>query len=149
MDKVYVFRLNDDIKLPRRKNPTDAGMDFFAPYDIVLEPNTMKVVRTGVVVVVPEGYMLLIKPRGRSIHLVGAGVIDAYYHPGEILIKVVNPTKETIVIRKGEGFAQGILVPIVTPEIVEITEKELKQILIEEGEHARRAKGGILGNSKD
>ena len=140
MKTVRVARLDERGIIPRRKNPTDAGMDFFAPYDVLLKPHEAKIVRTFITVEVPEGYMLLLKPKGKNKHLVGAGVVDAYYQPGEILIRLVNPTDETIIIKRGDGIAQGIFIPIETPKIIEVSPEELTEKIVKN----RSGKGGII-----
>ncbi len=127
LTKVKFAKLDERAILPKRKNPADAGIDFFTPYDIVLEPGDMKIIRTYITVEIPEGYMLLLKPKGRSRHLVGSGVVDAYYHPGEILVRIANPTKERIILKRGDGIAQGIFIPIATPELVEVDVEELSK----------------------
>ena len=145
-EKVRVAKLREDAILPRRKNPFDAGMDFFTPYDVVLEPGDLKIIRTGITVEVPEGYVLLLFPKGRNNHLLGGGVIDAYYQPGEILVKVVNPTNEAIVLKRGSGIAQGIFFRIPTPEIIEVSVQEILQSLEDKIDYVsnRSGKGGIV-----
>ena len=138
LKKIRAAKIREEGILPRRKNPTDAGMDFYAPYDIMLYPHEVKVINTFISVEVPEGYMLLIKPKSSNNHLVGAGVIDAYYHPGPIMVKLVNPTNETLVYRRGSGIAQGIFIKIEAPEIKEVSIKDL------ENDHPRSKSGGIL-----
>lgn len=142
MEVVKVAKLDERGILPTRKNPADAGMDFYAPYDVVVEPNSLKIVRTYITVEVPEGYVLLLFPKGRNNHLIGGGVIDAYYQPGEILVKVVNPTKEPLILKRGDGIAQGIFFKIPTPEIVEVDVNELK--IEKEIAKNRSGKGGIV-----
>ena len=119
---LRVAKVRDTAIIPTRKNPTDAGIDFYSDEDsFILKPFEMILVRTGISVEVPKGWMLLLKPKGRSNHLVGAGVVDAGYEPGEIVVKLFNPTKFNIPIPRGSAIAQGVLVSVSTREIVETT----------------------------
>ena len=135
---IRVAKIREDGILPRRKNPTDAGIDFYAPYDVILYPHEEKVVNTFITIEVPEGYMFLLKPKGSSRHLVGGGVVDAFYQPGSVMFRLFNPTNETLVYRKGSAIGQGIFIKIETPEIKEVSIKEL------ENDHPRSKSGGIL-----
>lgn len=139
MDTIRVARLYTDATLPTRKHPTDAGMDFYAYRDYCINSLDSAVIKTGVSVEVPEGYMLLLKPKGSSYYLVGAGVVDAYYEPGEVLIKIINYNDTYINIKRGDPVAQGILVPVETPDIEEITHHELAENI-----SARSGRGSIL-----
>lgn len=136
MKTVKVMKLYEDAKLPTRKHSTDAGMDFYAYDNVYIEPHDVKILRTGVTVEVPDGYMLLLKPKGRNDYLVGSGVVDTGYEPGEILVKIINPFPVPIAIKKGDAIAQGVFVKISTPEIVEVEDITPKS--------ARAGKGGIV-----
>lgn len=134
---MKVAKLQEDAKLPTRKNPTDAGIDFYSNIDIEILPHTYSVVSTGVTVEIPEHCFMLLKPKGKNNYLVGAGVVDSFYHPGEILIKIFNPTDISVVINKGDSIAQGVLLPIITSDPEEVTAESLKN------SSDRSGKGGI------
>lgn len=135
---IRVAKLKEDAVLPRRKNPTDAGMDFYAYGDYIIEPHNFKLVKTGVTVEIPDGYMLLLKPKGKNDWLIGAGVVDSFYEPGEIIFKVFNIFTRPIAIRHGDPIGQGVLVKISTPGIEEVEVTKLG------GKSERSGKGGIL-----
>jgi hypothetical protein len=69
---------------------------------------------------------------------VGAGVIDAGYEPGEILVKIFNVTKAPVTIEKGTAICQGLFIKVETPMIVECSVEQL------ENSSERSAEGGIL-----
>lgn len=138
MNSIKVARLDPQAHLPTRKFPDDAGMDFYALQDVLIQPESFAIVPTGITVEIARGFVGLMKPKGRNDHLIGAGVIDAGYQ-GEILIKVVNPYASPLQIRRGDAIAQMILVPIVTPAICETKVDELHQISSE-----RSGSGGIV-----
>ena len=141
MDRIKVAKLQEDAILPTRKHPDDAGIDFYAVETRLIQPNNFRIVKTGITVEIPKGYVGLMKPKSRSNFLLGAGVIDAGYQ-GEIQIKVVNVGMETLTIHHGDAVAQMLIIPVETPAVEEVP---LEEIHMEASE--RGATGGILGNS--
>ena len=137
--KIAVAKIVPSATLPTRKNPTDAGLDLYSAFVMIIEPGEVKTVRTGVAVEIPKGYVGLLKPKSRHDLLVGAGVIDHGYAPGEIMVKVVNVTNKTLVFRAGDPVAQLLIMPIITPEISEINLVDMKSIV-----EGRDSQGGIL-----
>lgn len=134
--KLKVMKLHENAIIPTRKNPTDAGLDLYSLEDYYIEPNSHCICHTGITIEVPEGYFFLIKPKGKNNHLVGAGVVDTHYEPGEFLIKVVNYSSKFLYIKQGDGIAQAVLIPIITPELEEVEDIEAKS--------ERSAQGGII-----
>lgn len=121
LSKVY-----NDIKCPKQGTAFSMGMDFFAPYDIKLYSNNSEVIPTGIrwVVNKADGNVgLIIVPRSglgfkHGIRLENTvGIIDADYqfanNEGHIMIKLYNPSNETVFIPKGKAFAQGIILPYI------------------------------------
>ena len=110
-----------DIKLPQRATKGSAGYDFFAPFDFSLKPNETITIPTGIRCEMSENLVLMIFPRsglGFKYRLQlnnTVGIIDSdYFHSdneGLIFIKITNDTNEDKVIdvKKGQGFAQGII----------------------------------------
>lgn len=141
MEKIKVAKLREDAILPTRKHPDDAGIDFYSVESVWIQPNNFKIVKTGITVEIPKGYVGLMKPKSRSNFLLGAGVIDAGYQ-GEIQIKVANVGLGTLTIAYGEAIAQMLIVPVETPAVEEVSLSGIHQEASERG-----ATGGILGNS--
>jgi dUTP pyrophosphatase len=100
------------------------------------------IVPTGIIIEIPEGYVGLLKPKGRSDHLLGSGVVDAGYQ-GEILVKVVNPYDYTLEIPAGGAVGQMLLVPVATPAVEEVAPDELLTRA-----SARGGSGGIVDQHK-
>lgn len=138
MPTLKAARLHPAAILPTRKHPQDAGVDFYALEGAVLSPHTVAILRTGITVEIPDGMVGLLKPKGKSLHLLGAGVVDAGYQ-GEILIKVANVTAEPLTIAPGEAFAQMLLLPVFTPAVEEVSLEEIHHQQSERG-----ATGGIV-----
>lgn len=79
------------------------------------------VVRTGVMLELPEGYELEIRSRSGlgfkyDVHCFN-GTIDSDYR-GEIMLKIYNLGVEEFEIKKGMRLAQGIIKKVVTPKFV-------------------------------
>lgn len=141
METIKAAKLREDAILPTRKHPDDAGIDFYSVESVWIQPNNFKIVKTGITVEIPKGYVGLMKPKSRSNFLLGAGVIDAGYQ-GEIQIKVANVGLGTLTIAYGEAIAQMLIVPVETPAVEEVPLSGIHQEASERG-----ATGGILGNS--
>jgi dUTP pyrophosphatase len=133
---MKVFKFKEDAQLPTVKHKGDAGMDFYAYGNWTLLPHELVVVRTGVGVIVPEGYVGLLKPKGGSNHLVGAGVVDSNYR-GEVLVKIYNPYEPLVTIEHGQAVGQMIFLKCLEPEVDWID-------LSEVDETNRGATGGIV-----
>lgn len=119
--------LETDAKKPIRKNKTDAGLDLFSLEDVIIPPFENRICRTGVSIQVPENKMLLLLPKGRSNYLIGSGVIDPFYEPGEILVRVFNTSAKDLEINKGDAICQAVYIDIYIPEeMVEAGKEELK-----------------------
>ena len=112
----------EDIILPRRATKYSAGYDFFLPTDIKLAPGGTIKIPTGIRVHLPLDKFLMIVPRsslGFKYRLQldnTVGIIDADYqasdNEGHIFIKLTNDSRspaETLYLKKGTAFAQGII----------------------------------------
>ena len=112
----------EGIKLPKRATSGSAGYDFYAPFDIRLDPGETLKVPTGIRVKIEDGWVLKIYPRsglGFKFRLQlnnTVGIIDSDYYfsdnEGHIFIKITNDTNEgrTVEIPAGTAFAQGVFV---------------------------------------
>jgi dUTP pyrophosphatase len=143
MKTIRMARLRPGAVLPSRKHPQDAGLDLFAAEESLLPPHGSVIVPSGITVEIPDGFVGLVKPKGRSDHLIGAGVVDAGYQ-GEILVKLVNPSERQLRIHRGDAIAQLLIVPIETPEVEEVSPDE-----IHKQASTRGATGGIVDLHKN
>jgi dUTP pyrophosphatase len=110
----------EDIKLPKRATKGSAGYDFFAPFDIKLNPGETIKIPTGIRAEMEEDWVLKLYPRsglGFKYRLQmnnTVGIIDSDYfcsdNEGHIFVKLTNDTNEgkIVEIPKGTGFVQGI-----------------------------------------
>ena len=107
-----VVRLDPDLPLPSYAHPGDAGADLVTAEDVTLRPGERALVRTGIALAVPEGYVALVHPRSglaarHGLSIVNTpGTIDAGYR-GEVKVLLVNlDPAEPIELRRGDRVAQ-------------------------------------------
>ena len=102
-----------------------AGVDLYALEEVILQPKTRALVRTGISLEIPPEYYGRIAPRsGVSVQtglIVNAGVIDSDYR-GEIKILFQNFSEEEVKITKRAKVAQLILEQVGILPILEVDE---------------------------
>lgn len=113
MTQIEVLINSDPDLLPTLGNPGDAGYDLRASVDIVLEAGDRALVPTGVRIAIPNGYVGLVHPRSglavkNGITVLNApGTIDSGYR-GEIMVPLINHSREQFSISRGDRIAQII-----------------------------------------
>lgn len=112
---VLIKRLEPDLPLPAYAHPGDAGADLVAAEDVELPPGERALVRTGIAIALPEGYVGLVHPRSGLAARLGVtvlnapGTVDAGYR-GEILVNLVNHDRVTTAkISRGDRIAQLVI----------------------------------------
>ena len=123
--QIKIKKLHKDAKLPTFAHDTDAGMDLYTVEDFTIFPNEHKTIKTGVVIVFPEGYAALVWDKSgialkRYLKTVG-GVFDTDYR-GEYLIGLYNFGKEPQSFSVGDKIAQLLIQKVEHPKILEVTE---------------------------
>ena len=110
----------EELPLPKRATTGSAGYDFYAPFDIILEPGQTVKVPTGIRCKMEDGWVLKIYPRsglGFKFRLQlnnTVGIIDSDYYyssnEGHIFAKITNDSNEgkVVNIKKYTGFVQGL-----------------------------------------
>lgn len=121
-ETLKMKKMDPDAVLPTRAHADDAGLDLYSLEDALLEPGHGKVVRTGIAVALPVGFVGLVADRSsmakKGVKTAG-GVIDAGYR-GEIHIVLWNISREAIQVKRHERIAQLLTLPIATPAGVEV-----------------------------
>lgn len=144
MLKNIKFAKVGDVKNPNRAHKQDAGMDLFVPNDFA--PITLKIgesvlIPSGIKMEVPDNYMVKIFNKSgvasKKGLIVGAEVVDAGY-AGIIHINLHKVSGDPVTINPGDKIAQAIVIPIETPDLVEVQENELYG-----GKETERAAGGF------
>ncbi|MFL5961126.1 MAG: dUTP diphosphatase [Gaiellaceae bacterium] len=128
MSELPLVRLRPDAELPARAYPEDAGLDLAACERVELAPGARAVVGTGLAVAIPAGHAGFVQPRSglaarHGIAVVNSpGLVDAGYR-GELKVVLLNTDRdEAFVVEPGMRIAQLVVVPVATPEPVEVTE---------------------------
>lgn len=113
--------------LPSYAHPGDAGMDVRSVEDLVVEPGGRKLVRTGLVMLLPPGYEAQVRPRSGLALKNGVtvlntpGTIDEGYR-GEVGVILANFGVEPFRVEKGAKIAQIVIAPCTRAEVVETAE---------------------------
>ena len=113
--------------LPSYAHPGDAGMDVRSVEELVFEPGGRKLVRTGLVMMLPTGYEAQVRPRSGLALKNGVtvlntpGTIDEGYR-GEVGVILANFGAEPFRVEKGAKIAQIVIAPCTRAEIVETAE---------------------------
>ena len=122
------FRKSDpDAVLPAYAHPGDAGMDVRSVEEVTIEPGGRKLVRTGLVMMLPPGYEAQVRPRSGLALKNGVtvlntpGTIDEGYR-GEVGVILANFGTEPFQVEKGAKIAQIVVAPGTRAEIVETDE---------------------------
>jgi len=126
--ELLVKRLHDGAILPTRAYEHDAGLDLAACERVELGPGERALVGTGLTVAIPKGHAGFVQPRSglaarHGITVLNTpGLVDAGYR-GELKVVLLNTDREeAFVVEPGMRIAQLVVVPVATPEPVEVTE---------------------------
>jgi dUTP pyrophosphatase len=136
--RLHITRRDPSVPLPTYGSPGAAGFDLAAAEDVEVPPQAIRLIGTGLVIKVPDGYFLAVfarssTPLKRGLMVAnGVGVIDSDYcgATDEVKIPLINMTDRPASIRRGDRIAQGIVLPAPRAEFVE-------------GEAAETARGGF------
>jgi dUTP pyrophosphatase len=112
--EVRVQRLDPDLPLPSYAHPGDAGADLYSAQDALLEPAGRVIVRTGIAIELPMGFVGLVHPRSglaakQGVTVLNApGTVDAGYR-GEVMVILVNHGPAAVKISRGDRIAQLVV----------------------------------------
>jgi len=121
-DKYTKVMLDDGATMPTRAHEADAGYDLYSREDAVIFPNSGGTFDTGVHIAIPFGYVRFLKSKsGLNVKhsIQSEGVIDSGY-TGSIVVKLFNHGTQAVEIKKGQKISQLVLLPIVTPRLIEV-----------------------------
>ena len=111
---------------PLRCFYNDSGADVFSAEDVVIPPHSVRAIKTGVGVVLPDGYDAVLHCKsGLSKKGLWASnaPIDAGYR-GEIHAILHNTTEEPFEIKQGQKIGQIVVRPVIYATFVdELSEK--------------------------
>ncbi|MGO8954366.1 MAG: dUTP diphosphatase [Rhodomicrobium sp.] len=106
---------------PSYRSELAAGLDLAAAIEegttLKLAPGERALVPAGIALELPQGFEAQVRPRSGLAHRHGVtvlnapGTIDADYR-GEIQVLLINHSKETFSIARGERIAQLVISPV-------------------------------------
>ncbi len=110
----------EGIDLPFYATTHAAGADLRAAVDadVIIEPGEHALIKTGFAMALPDNYEAQIRPRSglalkHGITVLNTpGTIDADYR-GEIGVILINHSKESFIVQRGDRIAQMIIAPFV------------------------------------
>ena len=131
---IQVKKLNKAATTPTRNKSNDAGIDLYALEDVFVAVGETAIVKTGIAVLVPEGFVGKIEDRSSMAAKglkTGGGVIDAGYagevsvvlnnisHGGSYQNELYNIDKIDFgyQVKAGDRVAQLLIYKVETPSI--------------------------------
>ncbi len=127
---IKIKRLDPNVQIPKYESFGAVGFDFAANEDKEIKAGEIVLIGTGLIMEVPQGYMLMVASRSSTPRKKGLmkphgfGVIDQDYcgPTDELKMQVYNFTNETVKVTKGEKIAQGIFVRVDKFDFEEVEE---------------------------
>lgn len=121
--KLKIQKIDFEATIPDYANKNDAGLDLYSIEELVVKSGERAVIRTGIKMEIPEGYVGLVWDKSGLAVKNGvktmAGVIDAGYR-GEIKVVLTNLGQEDFIVKKNSKIAQMLIQKIEHPEIEEV-----------------------------
>mgnify|MGYP001406589427 FL=1 len=127
MVKILIKKTSKEVITPKYKTDGSSGVDLsaFLDKEVVIKPNRLDLIPTGLQVAIPEDFEIQIRPRSglaakESIGVLNSpGTIDSDYR-GELKIILFNHSNKDFIINNGDRIAQMVLVPILKMEFEEV-----------------------------
>jgi dUTP pyrophosphatase len=109
---LKIKKLNLNAKIPTYAHPGDAGLDLFALEETTIAVGDRALIKTGIAMEIPDGYVGLIWDKSGLASKNGlktmAGVVDSGYR-GEVMVCLVNLSEQRYVFAAGDKIAQMII----------------------------------------
>ena len=109
---ININLLHINAKIPSLGSDESAGLDLHTIESVTIPPGHRALLKTGIAMSMPAGYVGLIWPRSKLAAKMGidvlAGVVDSDYR-GEIMISLLNTGLDTVEIKAGDKVAQMII----------------------------------------
>ena len=112
---------------PTYAKPGDAGADLKSTEDHVIPSGERQLVKTGVKIAMPDGFVGLVHPRSglaakNGITVLNTpGTIDAGYR-GEIMVTLLNTSNESFEVRRGDRIAQLLFQKVERAEFIAVSQ---------------------------
>jgi len=121
------FINNSESKNPSYEHLSDSGFDLRSSEEIWVQANDRKLIPTGLILDIPEGYEIQVRSKsGLALKqglmvLNSPGTVDSGYL-GEIGVILFNTTNDRIKIEKGQKIAQAVLCPVISGKWVNLVQ---------------------------
>lgn len=125
--KIQIKKLHQDAYIPKYQTSGAAGFDIHSIENITITSGESKLIKTGLGMAIEDGYELQIRPRSglalkNGITVLNTpGTIDSDYR-GEIMVLLINHSKQDFVIAKGDRIAQGVISKVYQADFIEVSE---------------------------
>jgi dUTP pyrophosphatase len=124
---VKVKKLNEDFVMPLKATEFSSGFDLYANIKekIIIKPLERKLINSGMIMEIPNGYEGQIRPRSSLALKNGVtvlnspGTIDCDYR-GEVKILLINLSPDEFVIQSGDRIAQIVFTKVSDVKILEM-----------------------------
>ena len=122
--KVILNMLHDDAKIPTYSHFGDSGCDLYTIEEFNIEPGEIKVVHCGFSMEFENEIEAQIRPRSgmaikKGITVVNSpGTVDSNYR-GEIMVGLINVSKNKVTIYKHDRVAQMVFAPVYRAHFLE------------------------------
>ncbi len=132
--KLNIKRLDKDLPLPKYQTKGSVGFDLTAREEVIVKPFEVTLIPLNIIAKVPKGYGFFLFSRSSTplrkglIVANSVGVVDSDYNgeEDEIKLSVLNITKKSVVVEKGERICQGIILKVEKPEFIEVNKMSQK-----------------------
>lgn len=124
---VEVLIVAEDGFLPSYANPGDAGADLKSTVEIVVPARGRALVKTGVRIALPDGFVALVHPRSGLAAKSGItvlntpGTVDAGYR-GEIMVTLFNSSDADFEVKRGDRIAQLVIQQVEIAKFIAVSE---------------------------
>ena len=123
--KIVLMEHAKGLTVPYYATSGAAGMDIEAAIEtpFTIKPNERIAVPTGLMLAIPKGFEIQIRPRSGLAIKYGLtvanapGTIDSDYR-GEIKVLLINLGSEEIIISRGMRIAQMVLAPVIRAKLI-------------------------------
>ena len=138
--KIEQIKGCEDLSLPFSTSEFSSGVDLLSAevLDTVLKPGKIKLISTGIKIIIPKGYEGQIRPRSglalkHGITVLNTpGTIDSDYR-GIVKVILINLSAEEFIIQRGDRIAQLVIQKIFFPDF----------ILVKTLDKTKRGEGGF------
>jgi dUTP pyrophosphatase len=124
---IKIKRIDPDLPRPFYSHKGDAGFDLRTRENVSIIPGEKATLPTGLALEIPQGYVGLIWDKSglaikEGLKTLG-GVIDSTYR-GEVMVGLVNLSKNKYTFKKGDKVAQMLIQKVKKVDFEEVEELE-------------------------